>query len=261
MKQAFVILVCIDLVDSTRFIESQGDVRASQAMRIYDRIFRGLLIKYNGLEIDKTDGALLIFETMREALLYITDYHALVEHHLKLSSRAGIHCGNVMMHSNAPFFVARGAKPIEVDGIHKVITARIMSVAGGGQTLMSKRAGEYASSSSVKGNLLLKDIGIWRLKGVKAPLQLYAISSSQTRLKPPKESEKVKLVRPPALTPRELWKRRFKRYVMPFVIMYCIYMISAILALCEFLGVIETGWLDLYAFIHWLYFKTWRELF
>ena len=100
VKQAFVILVCIDLVDSTKFIESLGDVRASKAMCVYDRIFRGLLFKYNGLEIDKTDGALLIFETMREALAYITEYHALVEHHLCLRSQAGIHCGNVIMHSN-----------------------------------------------------------------------------------------------------------------------------------------------------------------
>ena len=68
MEQSFAILVIIDIVDSTKFIEKAGDMRAAKTMRLYDRIFRGLLIKYAGLEIDKTDGALLLFESMRDAL-------------------------------------------------------------------------------------------------------------------------------------------------------------------------------------------------
>ena len=236
MKRAFVILVCIDLVDSTKFIESQGDVRASQAMRVYDRIFRGLLIKYNGLGIDKTDGALLILETMREALAYITAYHALVEHHINLRSRAGIHCGHIIMHSNAAHFVARGAKPVEVDGIHKVITARVMSVASGGQTLMSRRAGEYAAS--VRGKLLMRDVGLWRLKGVKAPLKLYAKSANASRLMTPKESDKVKLLKPPPLTPRQLWVRRVKRYIITPALLTALYAFTCFLAYLEYFGVI-----------------------
>ena len=82
MKPTFVILVLIDIVDSTKFIERVGDMRASEVMRVYDRIFRGLLIKYEGLEIDKTDGALLLFETMRDALNYIQAYHSMGEGHL-----------------------------------------------------------------------------------------------------------------------------------------------------------------------------------
>jgi class 3 adenylate cyclase len=255
VKQAFVILVCIDIVDSTQFIESQGDVRASQVMRVYDQIFRGLLIKYNGLEIDKTDGALLIFETMREALQYITAYHAMIEHHLNLKSRAGIHCGPVVMFSNNEQFVARGAKPIEVDGIHKVITARIMSVAGGGQTLMSQRAGEYAAS--VRGQLLMKNIGVWSLKGVKAPLKLFAISASNKRLYAPQESEKVKLIKPPPLTPRERWKRRFNRYVLPVILLFSAYTALCFITVLEFLGKI-----DIYATeLHALIIKAVRSVF
>jgi class 3 adenylate cyclase len=255
VKQVFVILVCIDLVDSTRFIESQGDVRASQAMRVYDRIFRGLLIKYNGLEIDKTDGALLIFETMREALAYITEYHALIEHHLKLRSRAGIHCGHVIMHSNNAHFVARGAKPVEVDGIHKVITARVMSLASGGQTLMSKRAGEYAAS--VRGKLIMRDVGVWRLKGVKAPLKLFAISANTARLTAPRETDKVTLVRPPPLTPRQRWVRRFNLYVMPPLLIYTVYMLTGVLAVLEYFNVISHwGMREAHNFIHWLLFDA-----
>lgn len=98
MKREFVILVLIDIVDSVKWIERLGDVKSTQQMKIYNRIFRGLLIKYQGVEIDKTDGALLIFERMRDALRYIDEYHRLVEHHLKLRSRVGVHCGEVILH-------------------------------------------------------------------------------------------------------------------------------------------------------------------
>ena len=73
------------------------------------------------MEIDRTDGYLLLFESMREALQYSTEYHKLVEQHLGFYSRIGIHAGVVIMHSNDSYFVSRGAKPIEVQGIHKSI--------------------------------------------------------------------------------------------------------------------------------------------
>ncbi|MAF79890.1 hypothetical protein CL629_02295 [bacterium] len=238
-QQQFVILVVIDLVNSTKFFEKFGDVNASKAMRVYDRIFRGLLIKYSGLEIDKTDGALLLFETMREALSYCSEYHKLVEKHLKLQSRVGIHCGLVIMHSNSSVFVSRGAKPIEVDGIHKNITARIMSVANGGQTLLSRRAGEYASALSVRGKLLMKDIGVWKMKGIKNPMHLYAIGSDLKNLERPKETDKVKRVRPPALTPRERNIRLFNVFILLPLLTCSIYSILCILHILETFGGID----------------------
>ena len=236
-------------------------------MRVYDHIFRGLLIKYNGLEIDKTDGALLIFETMREALAYVGDYHAMIENHLKLYSRVGIHCGHVMMHSNSQCFVLRGAKPIEVDGIHKVITARIMSVASGGQTLMSKRAGEYASG--VKGHMHIQDVGTWKLKGMRKSLKLYAISRNKSRLTPPRENDKVKLVKSPPLTPRQIWHRRFKVWVLPHLIIYLIHTTSLMIALLEAYNVIRWGAIQAHQYVqlivNWiyapLYADFWRNLF
>lgn len=239
MKSTFVILVLIDIVDSTKFIERVGDRHASEVMRVYDRIFRGLLIKYEGLEIDKTDGALLLFETMRDALNYIKAYHGMVEKHLGLKSRAGIHCGHVVMHSNSQLFVSRGAKPIEVEGIQKAIAARIMSLAGGGQTFLSKRAGEYAYS--VRGKLLMRDLGMWRLKGVKAPMQLYAIGDHVNRLGRPKENEKVKLVKPPRLTPRERRNRFLLRYVLCPLMGVSLYVCVSFLAFLEYFGAFGHG--------------------
>ena len=239
VKKTFVILVLIDIVDSTKFMERVGDVRASQAMRVYDRIFRGLLVKYEGLEIDKTDGALLLFETMKDALNYTTEYHKMVEKHLGLKSRAGIHCGYVMMHSNAQVFVSRGAKPIEVDGLQKAVGARIMSLAGGGQTFLSRTAGEYALS--VRGQLLMRDLGVWSLKGVSKPMQLYAIGDSVDRLRKPKENDKVKMVRPPKLTPQQRRRRFIRRYVYYPVLLVTTYVWLGILALLEHIGYLGRG--------------------
>lgn len=212
MEHSFVILVMIDIVDSTKTTEKLGDFKMSQKMRLYDRISRGLLIKWNGLEIDRTDGYLLIFETMREALEYSSEYHKLVERYLGFQSRIGIHAGIVIMHSNDSFFVSRGAKPIEIEGIQKSVCARIMSLAQGGQTLLSSRAGQIAKS--IRGHLKMADIGKWFFKGVKKPMQLYAISWSEKRLRMPKETPKVKLCVRPKLTPEQKRAQDIRRYII-----------------------------------------------
>lgn len=251
-EATFVILVVIDLVDSTKFFQRFGDRQASEAMRVYDRIFRGLLVKYNGIEIDKTDGALLIFETMREALTYTNEYHKMIEKHLRLKSRVGIHCGHVIMHSNSETFIKRGAKPVEVDGIHKNIAARIMSVASGGQTILSARAGEYAGG--VKGSLLMADIGIWRMKGVIRPMQLYAAGDTPKRLKRPPESDKVKLVRPPRLTPKQFALRLLKVTTLWPYLGYCLWVSFQVMVVLESFGVIPTHiFIPVNNFFAWLW--------
>lgn len=239
MDRIFAIMVLIDIVDSTKFTERVGDQRAAEAMRIYDRIFRGLLIKYDGLEIDKTDGALLLFETMKDALNYVMEYHHLVEKHLGLKSRVGVHCGHVMTHSNSAAFIARGAKPIEVDGLQKSIAARIMSLASGGQTFLSRRAGEYAAS--VRGKLLMRDLGEWKLKGVQEAMRLYAIGKTLESLKRPKQTDKVRLIKPPKMSPKELWRMRAKRYVLLPAFICGLYWLLALLAFMEYSGQINSG--------------------
>lgn len=237
MERAFAILVLIDIVDSTKFTERVGDKHAAETMRVYNRIFRGLLIKYDGLEIDKTDGALLLFESMKNALNYVFEYHRIVERRLGLKSRVGIHCGHIMMHSNSKIFVSRGAKPIEVDGLQKAVAARIMSLAKGGQTFMSKRAGEYASS--VKGGLLMKDLGVWRLKGVQAPMTLYAIGKTEYSLAKPKENDKVKLVKPPKMNAKEILQLRFYRYIATPIAILGLYILISMLAFMEYTNQID----------------------
>lgn len=231
MNQSFVILMMIDIIDSTKTTEKLGDMKMSQKMRLYDRISRGLLIKWNGLEIDRTDGYLLIFENMREALEYACEYHKLVELHLGFYSRIGIHAGTVIMHSNDSFFVSRGAKPIEIEGLQKSVCARIMSLSSGGQTLLSQRAGQIAMG--IRQKLLMSDIGKWQFKGVKVPMQLYAISWARERLKRPKGNDKVKLAVPPKLTPEQRRKRFIFRYIFIPSFTWLLYMLLLLGVLFE----------------------------
>lgn len=222
IEPTFAILMLIDIANSTRFVERVGDLNAAKAFKVYDRIFRGLLVKYSGIEIDKTDGALLIFSNMKDAINYSQEYHKLVEKHLQFKSRVGIHCGVVMMHSNSSIWVSRGAKPIEVEGLQKAIGARIMSLSDPGQTLLSLRSAQIAITISAVNRLGMKfrHIGDYKLKGVKNPLPIYAMSNLENRLNNPKNKDKVKRVNPPKRTSKEQKVRFFCIYVLPVILYF-----------------------------------------
>ena len=241
IEPTFAILVLIDIANSTKFIEKVGDIQASKVFRVYDRIFRSLLIKYEGIEIDKTDGALLIFENMKGAIQYVFEYHHLVEKHLKLQSRVGIHCGIVMMHNNSSLFVSRGAKPVEVEGLQKAVGARIMSLAEPGQTLMSPRASQIAMSiqSQVPKKFFIKHVGDYSLKGVKKPMPIHTIATSRNRLYIPKNKGKVKRVKPPKLSTKEKRIRFFKRYILPFILIFMYEVVCRVLYVLHKFGYVD----------------------
>src|SRR5207244_3724888 len=76
-----------------------------------------------------------------DAVRYAAAYHAALRSlHTPLTARAGLHVGDVILRENSAADVARGAKPMEVEGIAKATAARIMSLAYAGQTLMSAAA-------------------------------------------------------------------------------------------------------------------------
>lgn len=220
IEPTFAILVLIDIANSTRFVERVGDFNAAKTFKVYDRIFRGLLVKYAGIEIDKTDGALLLFENMKDAINYTQEYHRLVEKHLGFKSRVSIHCGVVMMHSNSTIWISRGAKPIEVEGLQKAIGARIMCLADPGQTLLSLRSAQIAISISKINRLgmFFRHVGDYRLKGVQKPLPIFAMSKDKERLKNPKNKDKIKRVNPPKRSSKEQRIRFFYIYILPTIL-------------------------------------------
>ena len=66
-------LLISDLVDSTKMTEALGDKRTFEIFGLHDRIARDLLKKFDGQEIDKTDGFLFLFERPIDAVGCVLD--------------------------------------------------------------------------------------------------------------------------------------------------------------------------------------------
>lgn len=181
-------LLLTDVVDSTQLTEQMGDAAMAELWITHDRIARDLLPLWRGREIDKTDGMLLLFDGVGDAIGYALAYHrALAARGLPFKARAGIHVGPVTLRPNPPDDVARGAKPVEVDGLALPITARVMSVALGAQTLLSADARIALGVTPQR----LQSHGHWRMHGVAEPVELFEIGEPDAPFTTPPDGAKV----------------------------------------------------------------------
>ena len=126
-------LLLTDIVGSTSIVEALGDGPAADLLSQVDRVVRDAVKETGGTEIDKTDGFLILFERAVDGVRCAIRIHdGLAEiskgHKRPMSMRCGIHVGEVVLRHNSPEDVARGAKPIEVEGLAKPMAARIMSL-------------------------------------------------------------------------------------------------------------------------------------
>jgi len=187
MPEALVLLMT-DVVDSTALSQRIGDEAMSAVWMAHDRVARKLLRQWRGREIDKSDGFLLLFHDPRDAASYAQAYHrALGALEVPLQARAGIHVGPGMLRENDPRDVALGAKPIEIDGVAKSLAARVMSIAQGGQTLLTPEAA--ATLPEIDG--CLKSHGHWRLKGIGEVVEVLELGEPGVATAPPIDSPKA----------------------------------------------------------------------
>ena len=144
-------ILLTDVVDSTQLAQSLGETDLAALWEAHDRLARDLLPSWRGREIDKTDGFLLLFADAADAAGYALAYHqALAGLGSHLKARAGLHLGAVSLRENSARDVALGAKPIEVEGLAKPTAARVMSLARGGQTLLTAQAREALADSALR---------------------------------------------------------------------------------------------------------------
>jgi TolB-like protein/class 3 adenylate cyclase/tetratricopeptide (TPR) repeat protein len=194
-------LLC-DLVASTQLVERVGDSSAADLLARHDRIARDLLPAFNGREIDKSDGFLLLFERPIEAVRFAMAYQARLRElgasfDAAITSRVGIHLGEVVLRENAPEDVARGAKPLEVEGLAKAIAARVMSLAGHGRILLTRAAYDFARRASVgtkdEAQLRWAAHGQYRLAGVVDSIEVCEVAEpGSAALVRPADSEKAR---------------------------------------------------------------------
>jgi len=191
-------LLLTDVVDSTQLLERLGDEAAATLWAAHDRAARDLLREWRGLEIDRTDGFLLLFESASDALGYALAYHrALASFEVPLRARAGLHVGPVILRHNSKADIALGAKPVEVEGLAKPVAARVMTIAQGGQTLLTAPARDALGPTKVR----IESHGHWRVKGVAEPFELFEAGDDDAPFTPPPDSAKAYRV----VQRRDLW--------------------------------------------------------
>ncbi|MBA4176936.1 MAG: hypothetical protein C0505_10325 [Leptothrix sp. (in: Bacteria)] len=176
------------MVDSTKLSEELGDAAMAEVWAAHDRVARDLLVPWRGREIDKTDGMLLLFDNASDAVSYAFAYHAgLAALPSGIKARAGLHVGPVILRENSPEDVARGAKPLEVDGMAKPTAARVMSLARGAQTLLTAEARLDLGKTALK----VESHGHWMLKGVSEPQELFEVGATGARFVAPVDGDKA----------------------------------------------------------------------
>jgi TolB-like protein/class 3 adenylate cyclase len=194
------LLLC-DLIASTGLVERLGDATAAELLARHDRGARDLLAAHHGREIDKSDGFLLLFERPIEAVRFAIAYRARLRElaaafDAAVAARVGIHVGEVVLRENAPEDVARGAKPLEVEGLAKAIAARVMSLAGDGRILLTRAAYDFARRAAVgtddEAALRWAVHGSYQLAGVADPVEVCEVAEPGIlALSPPRDAEKA----------------------------------------------------------------------
>jgi TolB-like protein/class 3 adenylate cyclase/tetratricopeptide (TPR) repeat protein len=195
------LLLC-DLVASTKLVESVGDAKAADLLARHDRFARDLMTAFNGREIDKSDGFLLLFERPIEAVRFALAYQSKLREFgaaagVPMSARVGIHLGEVVLRENTPEDVARGAKPLEVEGLAKAVAARVMSLGGDGRILLTRAAYDFARRASVgtaeEAPLRWVVYGGYRLAGVDDLVEICEVAESgDSVLSPPASVDKAR---------------------------------------------------------------------
>ncbi len=191
-------LLLTDVVDSTRLSHDLGDAAMACLWTEHDRAARDLLRAWRGREIEKTDGLLALFDTAADAVGFAIGYHrALAGLGVPLRARVGIHAGALTLRETSADDAELGAKRVEVDGLVKPITARVMATALGGQTLLTGAAREALGATALR----VLPHGHWRLKGVPEPIELFEIGEAGAPFTPPPDDAKAWRV----VRQRDLW--------------------------------------------------------
>src|SRR5450755_1557350 len=184
MTQPLAVLAT-DVVDSTLLQETVGEHAMASLWKAHDVAARDLMRTWNGQEIARSDGFLILFKTVPDSLSFAAAYHqVLLSFGRPLFARVGVHWGLISIRENELADRSRGAPLVEVDGAAVPLAFRVMSVAQGGQTLITSAAEQELRFSSER----CSSYGHWQLKGVPGPVELF---SPHPSCEPPPDSEKA----------------------------------------------------------------------
>jgi len=187
-------LVFTDLVDSTNLKTQLGDLTVATLMKRHRDHVTQLSTDKNGRVIDWAgDGCFLTFESSSEAVLFCINLQKTHRDEDDLPEvRMGIHVGEITETIND----ADLALPVQVDGLAVDLAARVSSLAGPNQILLSESVFD-----TVRARLRQNDFdeivewrahGDYELKGIENLVSIAEIGiAGCAPLQPPGDSEKA----------------------------------------------------------------------
>lgn len=228
-------IVLLDLIGSTAFVSKVGPMKAARWLQYHDRLTRSLMHRFNGREIDRSDGFLLSFESPINAVNFALLYQRDIPPKIKINTRIGLHVGIVAEVTQDELDVMVGAKPVELEGVAKNIAARTMSLCQAGQVLLTEEAFKHikgrVNGYTPKGTRYVC-VGLYRFKGVREPQTIYAVGVRIESLQPPPGSEKVKRLGGPRKVKSRARDRKIKEWfwwvIMRWALINLIYIICII---------------------------------
>lgn len=192
-----------DLVGSTQLKQQYGDAESMALIRRHHEEVRKLLASTaTGQEVSTAgDSFFIVFATPSEAVMFALKWQDLTRRlaeaeQVPIQNRIGVHVGEVVADTHKV-----AGKEIDFNGIQVDTAARIMSLAQGNQVLLSKFAFENAQQMlegmeiSGIGHLTWKAYGLYEVKGVKNPLEIFEVGETGfAPLRAPQDTEKAKRV-------------------------------------------------------------------
>ncbi len=173
-----------DIVGSTEKAAEFGDRQWRKLLSAHHALIRKALRRHHGREIDTAgDGFFATFDQPSDAIACAQDIHAELAA-INLPLRAGVHMGEVEV---------MGSK---VAGMSVHIGARLMSLAGAGETVVSSTVRDLMTGS----DLPFVDRGFQRLKGVDSEWHVYVVET--------KPIERPAVGAPQIAEDQPLWGRR-----------------------------------------------------
>ena len=154
-------VLMLDVVGSTHVAAELGDARYRELSRRFDQLVRSSLKRFGGREEDHAgDGFFATFPQPDRAILCASSISDAVRE-LGIEIRCGVHTGQTE---------SLGGK---TQGIAVVIGARVMSLAGAGEILVTSTTKELVTGSGFR----FEDFSAHELKGVPGPWQVFAATA------------------------------------------------------------------------------------
>ncbi|MFB9266055.1 adenylate/guanylate cyclase domain-containing protein [Bradyrhizobium erythrophlei] len=151
-----------DIVESTWRAAELGDRKWRALVDSHDDIVREQLARYRGREVKNLgDGFLATFDGPARGVRCAAAIAESV-HTLGIDVRAGLHTGEIEL------------KGDDIGGIAVNIAARVATMAGAGQTMVSSTVRDLVAGSGLR----FEDRGLHHLKGLPEKMQLYAALGS-----------------------------------------------------------------------------------